>query len=144
MFQYAEATNAGGEQQKVTSERSHVGMKHLLAVTSWKIQDFHFNVLSSSCMHKQDCNIQAKYDYQGCIYLSSLLLPMHLTPASSLWLQLWRPIPLLGQESSVVSAPLHCTLSKRMGPVPAPKAAPENATAPAHEKVQWFRTVVAT
>ena len=65
------------------------------------------------------------------LYIESLYIRvvLQLTPASSKWRQLCAPIPLLGQSTSLVSDPVHCTLSRRMAPVPWPKAARERACA---------------
>ena len=56
----------------------------------------------------------------------------HITPASSLCLQLWFPIPKLEQASNVASEPIHPTSSRRMGvrALPGPYAALVIATAP--------------
>ena len=64
-------------------------------------------------------------------FLRAAVVPCkHLTPASSEWAQLWTPIPLLGQSTSLLSLPRQPTLSSRMGPVPWPNRAKENAVAP--------------
>ena len=44
----------------------------------------------------------------------------HMTPASSLWLQLWVPIGLARQSIKRDSLPLQATLSSSTGPVPWP------------------------
>ena len=61
---------------------------------------------------------------------SSVLL-WQMTPASSVWSQLWLPTPMLGQNTSRVSLPEHSTLSSQIGPVPRPKKENEEVTAPA-------------
>ena len=52
------------------------------------------------------------------------------SPASSLWAQSCTPIPLWRQFISLVSLLLHTRLSRKIGPVPWPKAAPVSACAP--------------
>ena len=52
------------------------------------------------------------------------------TPASSKCKQLWVPNGLAGQSISRVSVPTHCTLSRRIGPVPWPNCENETALAP--------------
>ena len=43
-------------------------------------------------------------------------------PASSKWKQLCSPNPLCTQSTSLLSTPLHCTLSSQICPLPEPKA----------------------
>lgn len=47
----------------------------------------------------------------------------HLTPASSLWAQLWLPRGLAGQAARRASVPAQLTLSSQMIPVPWPNRA---------------------
>ena len=62
-----------------------------------------------------------------CIYwyvrFSTRTIPCweQITPASSLWSQLWMPTPLWVQSSRFVSSPRHSTLSKKISPVPGPE-----------------------
>ena len=46
---------------------------------------------------------------------------LHMTPASSLWPQLWDPNAKAEQWVSADSAPVHATSSSQIGPVPCPK-----------------------
>jgi hypothetical protein len=46
------------------------------------------------------------------------VVPVHLTPASSLCPQLWDPSALAGQSMSLVSVPRHWTLSNQIWPAP--------------------------
>ena len=55
-------------------------------------------------------------------------LPWHLTPASSEW-PLQVRVEFLGQSMSLLSLPVQSTLSRYIGPTPAPKWALLNATA---------------
>ena len=48
-------------------------------------------------------------------------VPWHLTPASSEWPLVQVTVELRGQSVSLPSLPLQATLSKWIGPVPAPK-----------------------
>lgn len=57
-------------------------------------------------------------------------VPAHLNPASSACTQLWIPIPLFGQSTSLVSVPVQAMLSRRISPVPCPKKAVLKAVAP--------------
>lgn len=50
-------------------------------------------------------------------------LPSQTTPASSLWAQLWDPIPRWRHSVSFDSLPVHVTSSNQMGPLPGPKRA---------------------
>lgn len=52
---------------------------------------------------------------------------LHRTEASSACIQLWLPIGWLGQSKSLASFPVHCTLSRRIGPIPVPNRALLNA-----------------
>ena len=72
------------------------------------------------CEHGNDCD---NWDL--------LLDNMQVTPASSLWTQLWIPKPLSGQSTSWSSVPAQFTLSSQICPLPWPKKARERATAPA-------------
>ena len=58
------------------------------------------------------------------------VVPTHLTPASSLWSQLWFPSGLARQSMSLDSEPRQITLSNQMGPVPSGTATPVRAVAP--------------
>lgn len=59
------------------------------------------------------------------------LLPMgHLTPASWAWVQELSPLKLAVQFSKTFSLPVHCTLSSHILPIPSPKVAWGNASAP--------------
>ena len=58
------------------------------------------------------------------------LLHWQITPASSVWAQLWFPHPWLKQSASRVSCPVHCTLSSQMEPLPLPKWAQDTASPP--------------
>ena len=84
---------------------------------------------------EQCCLIVAYSRYTVAKYIESFYIRvvLQLTPASSKWAQLCEPIPLLGQSTSLVSVPVHCTLSRRMAPVPWPKKARETACAPAKQ-----------
>ena len=65
------------------------------------------------------------------------------SPASSLCKQLWLPIPLWVQSTSLVSLLLHTRLSRRMGPVPWPKGARERAWAPREQnELLWSKTYI--
>ena len=76
--------------------------------------------------------------YTVAIYIESYVhVVLQLTPASSKWAQLCEPIPLLGQSTSLASVPVHCTLSRRMAPVPCPKKANERAIASV-EKIGFY------
>ena len=50
-------------------------------------------------------------------------LPSQTTPASSLWRQLWDPIPRCRHSVSFDSLPEQATSSNQMGPLPCPKRA---------------------
>lgn len=51
---------------------------------------------------------------------TAVSLPLQVTEADSKWLQLCTPVLLYLQPASPDSVPLHCTLSKNMGPDPMP------------------------
>ena len=53
-----------------------------------------------------------------------------ITPASSLWPQLWRAQPACRHASSVVSDPSQSTSSSQIGPEPGPNTVTATATAP--------------
>ena len=59
----------------------------------------------------------------------------HLTPASSEWLQFRMLIAFGIQFERLSSLPMHCALSKWMGPVPSPNCALGNGIAPA--RIYW-------
>ena len=67
-------------------------------------------------------------------------LRRQVTPASSECTQSWTPMPLLGQSISLVSVPVHLTLSSRILPVPWPKKALTLAVEPWNGvyKLYWF------
>ena len=77
-------------------------------------------VLIVTLAWKMICNAQTIY-----------VLPWHLTPASSSWLQFSTPGPEWGQESRRGSEPLHDTLSNNIELLPSPKYDEWSATAPA-------------
>lgn len=62
-------------------------------------------------------------------------------PASSEWTQLWTPIALAGQASSLVSLPVHWTLSNQILPAPLVKPV-VRATAPGSGKIGSWLTYV--
>ena len=59
---------------------------------------------------------------------STVIIPSHLTPASSECSQLWLPIVLLEQALNSVSDEVQATSSNQILPVPWPKYALENAS----------------
>ena len=65
---------------------------------------------------------------QTCLLDLPIVDKVHLTPASSLWPQLW--FKLKGQSISLFPEELHLTPSITIGPVPAPNHALVYATAP--------------
>ena len=72
---------------------------------------------------------------QTCLLDLPVVDKVHLTPASSWWLQSW--FKLKGQSISLFPEELHLTSSITIGPVPAPNHAPMYATAP----VQYVATL---
>ena len=70
------------------------------------------------------------------LYMVGIILldDWQVTPASSLWAQLWTPKPLSGQSTSWSSFPTQFTLSNQICPLPWPKKARDWATAPLREK----------
>lgn len=60
------------------------------------------------------------------------VVTIHRTPASSPWIQLWLPMPLLEQSINLVSEPIQPTLSNRIGEraCPCPNPALDTASAP--------------
>ena len=62
---------------------------------------------------------------------------LHLTEASSEWIQLWLPIPLWGHSNNSDSDPVQNTLSNQIGPVPCPKKANDKAV-PVIELISFF------
>lgn len=65
---------------------------------------------------------------------------MHLTEASSLWLQLWMFWPGWRQSTNLVSFPKHPTSSNRIGceESPGPKVLRDNASAPRFYGDEWM------
>ena len=63
------------------------------------------------------------------LYLYYAYIPdsEHLTPASSSCVQSWHPIRFLLQASKVLSVPVQNTSSRKIGPLPWPKDAQDNA-----------------
>ena len=87
------------------------------------------------CLHTARCT--------NFIALSNYI-PVHLTPASSLWEQAWRPVGLVARHCKrLASDPIQFKCSKKMGPEPRPKKALRNATDPVFKKIfrynnYWF------
>ena len=61
------------------------------------------------------------------IFLIINLRGLHLTDASSKWLQSWLPIPLWGHSNNSDSDPVQDTSSNQIGPVPSPNRANDKA-----------------
>ena len=91
-----------GEPDHLTSMDVSMTMASMVMLGGVPIDE----ILKSSSLHRHGCSPA-----------------LHLTPASSPWLQLISSCLLLGQSTSRVSLPRHCTLSKRIGPLPCPKGA---------------------
>ena len=88
-----------------------------------------FKIIWNSCIvcHLTVCQwIQNIWNIFCYKYLSKWLghLPLHLTPASSAWPQLWFLCPLCGHSKMLRSLPLHRTLSSAMSTEPCPNKAP--------------------
>ena len=71
------------------------------------------------------------------VFLIINLRGLHLTDASSKWLQLWLPIPLWGHSNNSDSDPVQNTSSNQIGPVPCPKKANDKAI-PVIELISLF------
>ena len=60
--------------------------------------------------------------------------PLHLTPTSLEWSQLWSPRGRDAHSRILASSPSHAYLSRNIGPSPSPKLASRNATDPTGDK----------
>ncbi len=114
----------------------------------WTIDKPHRSIIAKNCIEMRDImSTICKYPHQChtaysprleytliCITTGKrskyIQFRLHLTEASSLWTQLWIPMPLLGQSNSLLSVPVQATFSRTMAPLPGPNRAKLKAWAP--------------